>query len=79
MELALVFGGVAVSLLVQWLKKAFGTAKVGTMTIVVVLALVGGIGFQLLSHYGLWEAFIQVLVSAGAFYAFIVKNVSKEE
>lgn len=77
MELALIFGGVVVSLIIEAIKGYFNGSTTATMIAVAVMSLVGGIVYTLLTHYGLWESFIGVLVSAGAFYAFIIKNVKE--
>lgn len=70
-----IFLGVIVSTLVQWLKNKYGTSKVGTMAIVIGLALAGALGVSLLNHYGLWDSFWKIIVMAGAFYGFIIKNI----
>ena len=75
MELALVFGGVIVSLVIEFVKSAFGGNKMATMAAVVVLSLLGGIVYALLTHFALWESFLGVFISAGAMYAFIIKNI----
>ena len=75
MEIALIFGGVIVSLLVQFIKTKFRLNVAGTMIFVAVLSLVGGFAYKAMLAYGLWEAFIGVLTASGAFYAFILKNV----
>lgn len=75
METGLIFGGVLVSLLVEFLKGKFKTGTTGTLAIVAILSLVGGIAYTLLTHFGMWESFVGVLVAAGAFYAFIIKTV----
>lgn len=75
MEIALVFGGVLVSLLVEFVKTKLKLSVFGVMVFVAVLSLIGGFAYQAMLAYGLWEAFIGVVVSAGAFYAFILKNV----
>lgn len=77
MELALLLGGVIVSLIIEAVKGHFGGSTTATMIAVVVMSLVGGIAYTLLTHFGLWESFIGVLVSAGAFYAFIIKNIKE--
>ncbi len=81
MEIALVFGGVVVSLLVNYLKKIFESSGISTIAIVVVISLLGGVAYTLMTQYGLWESFIGVLASAGAFYAFVIKSLddSKEK
>lgn len=75
MESALVFGGVAVSLLVQFIKNKLALSTTSTMGLVALLSLGGGVAFYFLQMFGLWEAVLQVLISAGAFYAFVVRNV----
>lgn len=75
MEIALVFGGIVVSLLVEAVKTKWRLNAFGIMVFVAVLSLLGGLAYQAMLHYGLWEAFIGVVASAGAFYAFIIKNV----
>lgn len=75
MEIALVFGGVVVSLLVEFVKRKWNLSASGVMLFVAGLSLVGGIAYKVLLAYGMWEAFVGVLVAAGAFYAFVIKNV----
>lgn len=70
----IVFGGVVVSLIVQLLKKWFGTSRLVTISICVVLSVVGGLAYTLLNHAGLWEQAVQMFAVAGAFYAFIIKS-----
>ncbi len=69
------FGGVLVSLLVQAVKTKWKLNAFGIMVFVAVLSLIGGFAYKAMLAYGLWEAFIGVVVSAGAFYAFILKNI----
>lgn len=75
MESLLIFGGIAVSLAVEYIKRKFGTSNTVTMTAVVLLSLGGAVAFYFLKMYGIWEAVLQILVSAGSFYAFIIRNV----
>lgn len=75
MELALVFGGVIVSLIIEAIKKYFDGNTFATMTAVVILSLMGGALYTTLTHFGMWESFVGVFISAGAFYAFIIKNI----
>lgn len=72
----LLFAGVVVSVTVQVLKIIFGTSRLATMVILVVLSIVAGISYVILTRYGLFEVFWNVLVYAGAFYAFVIKNVA---
>ena len=75
MEIALIFGGILVSLIVEFVKNKAKLNTAGTMIFVAALSLGGGVLYKVLLAYGLWEAFIGVIASAGAFYAFIIKNV----
>lgn len=76
MELGLIFGGVIVSVIVQVLKK-WGTGALWNIVMVVALSIIGGAGMFLLKSWDLWNSFLQILTSAGAFYAFILKNTQK--
>lgn len=78
MESALIFGGIAVSLLVEWVKTRFDLSTTSTMLTVVGLSLAGGAAYFFLNLYGLWESVLQILISAGAFYAFIIRNVKTD-
>lgn len=73
---ALVFGGVVVSLIVQVIKKKMGTATLGTLSVVVGLSIIGGVAYEILLNYGLWQSALSVLTAAGAFYAFVIRNVT---
>ena len=75
MESTLIFGGVAVSLLVQLIKTKLGLSSTSTMFLVVLLSLAGGLSFYLFQMFGLWTAVLQILTIAGAFYAFIVRSL----
>lgn len=79
MSLSLVFAGVVVSLLVQFLKRALNTTKQGTLAIMAVIAIIGAIGFSVLQMYGMVDSLMQIIATAGAFYAFIIKNVDSNE
>ena len=79
MSLGLIFAGVVVSLVVQYLKKALDTTKTGTLTIMAIIAIVAAIIFSVLDMYGLTDSLLQMITTAGAFYAFIIKNVDPAE
>lgn len=68
------FLGVIVSALVQWLKSVMKTSGYMTMLLLAVVALVASAGYTLLVHVGLWETVATVLLTAGSFYAFIIKT-----
>ena len=75
MDLALIFGGVVVSVVVQLIKNYFGTNTLGTLLAVLVLSLVGAGAAVTLQHFNLWASFLQLVITAGATYAFILQNV----
>jgi hypothetical protein len=67
-----IFLGVVVSTIVQFVKEK---TKIPPLAFVLGLSLVAAVAYSLLSRYGLWESFYQILVTAGAFYALIIRNV----
>lgn len=75
MDSLLIFLGVAVSLAVELVKNRFGTSPTVTMGTVVVLALAAAGACYFLKLAGLWEAVLEILTTAGAFYAFIIRNL----
>jgi hypothetical protein len=64
--------GAVVSCLVQFVKKYWGTSEYWTLGIVVVVSLVAAGIYTYLTAAGYWQAFAQVLITAGAFYTFII-------
>lgn len=64
--------GALVSLVSQTSKKIFGTGEYKTLATVVGLSLASAGVYTLLSSNGYWESVQQVLMTAGAFYAFII-------
>ena len=66
--------GVAVSLLVQWLKVKMNTDTWTTMLAVLMFSFVGAAGYVLLSHTDFWPVIVQILTVAGAFYAYILQR-----
>jgi hypothetical membrane protein len=77
MDTTLLFVGVLVSLLITFIKtKLWKTANVtGSILIVAAISLIGAGIYTALIHYGYWDAFWKIIVTAGAFYAYVTKNV----
>jgi len=75
MELSIVFGGVVVSLIIQGIKKYFGTSRFVTILSTVILSIVGGFAYAWLNKNGMWQQALQILAVSGSFYAFIVKSI----
>jgi hypothetical protein len=78
MELSLLFVGILVSLVVQFIKTRFKTTQIGTLLAVAVMAIVGSTAAYFLTEYDLYEVVLQILATAGAFYAFIIRTVEKD-
>lgn len=74
MELTLLFLGAIVSAIAQLVKKYAGTSALGSVSAVLGLSIIGGLGLWYLKAAGFWEAALQILAYAGAVYAFIIKN-----
>lgn len=79
METALIFSGIVVSLFIELLKKKFNLSGLGTMAVVTGLAAGGSVAFYFLQKYGFLESFLQIMTVAGAFYAFILKNIKDSQ
>ena len=71
----LTFAGIAVSLLVQFIKTKYKLSKNSTLLVVLGLSILGGIAYKVLMFYGFWSTFLQIIMAAGAFYTFIIKNM----
>lgn len=68
------FVGAVVSLVVEGLKKQFGTGTFGTLVIVTGLSLVAAVASNSLLGTSGYETLAKVLVTAGAFHNFILKR-----
>lgn len=69
MELIL---GAIVSVIAQISKKIFGTGEWQTLGTVAVLSLIAAGAYQLLNAYDYWDSVQQILMTAGAFYSFVI-------
>lgn len=66
--------GAVISLIVEGIKKWLGPTEYVTLATVAVLAFAAASAQFILQRYGLWDTFLQILITAGAFYAFIIKR-----
>ena len=69
-----IFIGAIVSLIVQLIKKLAGTREWATLGLVVLISLIGALFYDFIQSIGYLESLYKVLVTAGAFYAFIIKR-----
>lgn len=69
--------GVIISLIVQSLKKTFGMEGGKVIAYCVILSLFGAGAYVGLVEVGYWDTVREVLITAGAFYAFVVKSVER--
>jgi hypothetical protein len=68
----LVIGAIA-SLFVEGLKRKYGTDGWATRAILMAMVLTGATAYYFLVQTGYWEIVAKVLVTAGAFYAFVIQ------
>jgi hypothetical protein len=66
--------GIAVSLLVQWVKSNTNLGGWKTIGVLLVVSLFGALIYTYLVHLGLWSSVANILVTAGAFYTFIIQR-----
>jgi hypothetical protein len=64
--------GAIVSLIVQVIKKYFGTSEYVTLGIFAMLSLAGAAVYTYLVAAGYWQVVLQVIMSASAFYSIIL-------
>lgn len=69
--------GAAVSLFIQWLKTRAETTEYMTLFILVLASVFASALYTLLVYTELWPTVYQVLVTAGAFYAFVIQRFTK--
>jgi hypothetical protein len=72
--LSLTVVGAVVSVIVQFLKNRYGTNTQGTLTAVIVISIVAGLAYYIISQTAFLPAVIQILAFAGAVYTFILKR-----
>lgn len=73
LNLALV--GAFVSVLVQFVKSSFVTSRIGTVGAVIGLSIAAGALFWFFNDTKFWQASLQVLLYANAFYGFVIKQI----
>lgn len=64
--------GSGVSLLVQYLKTKFGTSEYKTLGVLLFVSLVAALVYTYLVAQGYWQTVAAILLTAGAFYSFII-------
>lgn len=73
-----IFLGAAVSLIVQFLKKKFGSKTTETMLFVLIMSICAASFYVLLVDTSIWPTIVQIFVAAGAFYAFVIKRFDEQ-
>lgn len=66
--------GAIVSVIVQFLKNKYGTNTFGTLTAVIVISIVAGVGYYFIKETAFLPAVIQILAFAGAVYTYILQR-----
>ena len=69
--------GVIASALVQWLKNAFATSKVGTLAILAIVSIVLALVGIVIQHFNLLDMFLGILATANIIYAFLIQFLEK--
>lgn len=73
MGLELIFGAVVAGL-VQVIKKFVGTRTWATLAIVALVSLAAAGVYTWLKANGYWEAFVEILIVAGAVHNYILRR-----
>jgi uncharacterized membrane-anchored protein YitT (DUF2179 family) len=69
--------GVAVSMLVQWLKTKYGTDSNKTLLVVLGLSIVTGTVYYFIKDTNYYQTILSILAMAGAFYTYILQRFEK--
>lgn len=69
-----IFIGVVVSLLVQWIKVVTKSNNALTLTYVAIVSLAGAGLYVYFSAQAYWSTVLTVLTTAGAFYTFVISQ-----
>lgn len=67
--------GAVVSIIVQILKKRFNTQEFETLALVFGGCIIAATLYVFLQGTEYWDTVIQVITTAGAFYAFVIKRL----
>ena len=66
--------GVIVSVIVQFLKKKFGTNTQATLVAVIVISILAGSTYFMIKETSLWQPIVSILGFAGAVYTYIIQR-----
>lgn len=66
--------GVVVTLLVQGIKKFFGTSEYATLAVVLVLSVIAAALNYYYSDAAFWRDGVEILLSAGGIYALLIER-----
>ncbi len=67
--------GAAVSVLTEIIKRYAGTNKPATLAVVLVISLVFAGVYYFVAQTNYYDTVLNILIIAGAFYAYIIKNL----
>ena len=67
-----------VSLFIEYLKSKTELGGFKTLAILLLVSIIAAEFYTLLVDAGLWDTVAQVLVTAGAFYAFIIRSFNQK-
>lgn len=66
--------GVLASLGAEYLKKRIGTDTLGTYLVVLLASFVLAAVYVFVKDTSIWPVLMQVILTAGAFYAFVIRR-----
>jgi len=66
--------GSAVSLFIQWLKTSAKLGEYQTLGVLLLVAVFAAAVYTYFERVGLWESTAAILLTAGAFYSFVISR-----
>ena len=73
--LNLILSGVVVSLVTEYLKKRNGKDKAATLWVLIALSTAVALIAMWVLDYSFWPSLGWIIVFAGAFYAYVLRNI----
>ena len=67
--------GVVVSIIAEIIKRYFSTNKLATLVVVLAMSIIAAVVYYFISQSAIFPTIIQILIIAGAFYAYLIRNI----
>ena len=70
-----IFLGSLISVIVQYAKRKWNIEGTGVIVLVLILAMVSAIVYQIFVYTNVWKDILEIMIVAAAFHNFILRNI----